>query len=286
MDMDLEKLNRTQIILLTLLVSFITSIATGIVTVSLLEQAPPGVTQTINRVVERTVERVVPSTGNEQIITKETTVVVKEEDLITKSIEGYKGSIVPIYQKNTLEDGKTVNVFVGWGSVASQSGILVTDSGVITDGKIYSIVAPDGKTLEAKIVSQDEDVGVAILQAVLPDPKYVLDAVTFGDADTLKLGQSVIAFGGKEKQAVSLGIISALTQTDVKEGTGTSTKKVIGFIESNATPFGGSKGGPLINIFGEVIGMSIGSDGTKFVSENLIASILSALPKEEVKKTQ
>ena len=76
--MDIEHLNRTQIILLTLLVSFVTSIATGIVTVTLLAQAPQGVTQTINRVVERTVERVVPDVSKNQIAaTKEVTVVVK-----------------------------------------------------------------------------------------------------------------------------------------------------------------------------------------------------------------
>ena len=80
----MEDLNKNQIILLTLLVSFITSIATGIVTVSLFEQAPQGVTRTINRVVERTVERVVP--GETTSIIKEVPVIVTEEELIVKAI--------------------------------------------------------------------------------------------------------------------------------------------------------------------------------------------------------
>src|SRR3989344_3153329 len=87
--MDLEQLSKTQIILLTLLVSFVTSIATGIVTVSLVNQAPPGITQTVNRIVERTVERVVPDvklTQGAAVVTTEKTVVVKEDDLIAEAI--------------------------------------------------------------------------------------------------------------------------------------------------------------------------------------------------------
>ena len=85
--MDIEHLTKMQIVLLTLLVSFVTSIATGIITVTLMNQVPPAVTQTLNRVVERTVERVVPDKSQgASVITKEVTIVVKEDDLITDSI--------------------------------------------------------------------------------------------------------------------------------------------------------------------------------------------------------
>jgi len=86
MAASMESLNKQQLILLALLVSFVTSIATGIVTVSLMDQAPAGVTQTINRVVEKTIERVVQAPAQPAaVVTKE--VIVTEQDLITAAIE-------------------------------------------------------------------------------------------------------------------------------------------------------------------------------------------------------
>jgi len=56
--MDIKELNKTQLILLTLLITFVVSIATGIVTVTLMQQMPKSATQTITNVIQRTIERV------------------------------------------------------------------------------------------------------------------------------------------------------------------------------------------------------------------------------------
>src|SRR3989344_6281491 len=128
--MDLEHLNRAQIILLTLLVSFVTSIATGIVTVTLLDQAPKGVTQTINRIVERTVERVVPEVSTSQVATvKETTIVVKEEDLITDSIAKNQGTLVRILARPVALPDVPSDV-VGVGIVLNTEGLVATARGI------------------------------------------------------------------------------------------------------------------------------------------------------------
>ena len=85
--MEIDKLNKNQIVLLTLLVSFVTSIATGIVTVTLIDQAPVGVTQTVNRVVERTIERVVPGETKTTTVIKEVPILITEEQLIADLVQ-------------------------------------------------------------------------------------------------------------------------------------------------------------------------------------------------------
>ncbi len=276
--MEIEKLNKTQIILLTLLTSFVTSIATGIVTVTLLEQAPPGVTQTINRVVERTIEKVIPSQGT-SVVTKETTVVVKEDDLIAKSIEKDSLSLARIFEKTLNKDGLPATVFVGWGVVLTEDGIIATDSGIIADLGDYIVSVSDEKSFEVKVLNQDEKLGVALIQAVTSDKKYSFTPATLGDADKLRLGQSVIVFGGNERQAVSIGIVSGLTPFEKKlEGT-TTTESFVGYVDSSIAPLGGARGGPLANIFGEIIGMNAGGIGTRFVSENILKEKLATLTK-------
>ena len=92
---NFDELNKHQLVLLTLLVSFVTSIATGIITYTLLQEAPVEVTQTINRVVERTIEKVTPSEGEPGTVVKEIQ-VVNEEDLVLESIDKIGKSVVRI----------------------------------------------------------------------------------------------------------------------------------------------------------------------------------------------
>lgn len=105
--MDIEKLTRSQIILLALLVSFVSSIASSIVTMTLLDQSPSeAVPQIVNRVVERTVERVVtpvPSESaakdtpqKERVVEK--TVVVREEELVPSAVAEARRYMVAVFR--------------------------------------------------------------------------------------------------------------------------------------------------------------------------------------------
>ena len=101
-SMDIEQLSKSQIVLLTLLVSFVTSIATGIVTVSLMEKAPPLIAQTVNRIVEHTVQTVVPAASGQAaatVVTQEKTIVVHESEQISKAVEKIAPSLVRLYAR-------------------------------------------------------------------------------------------------------------------------------------------------------------------------------------------
>jgi hypothetical protein len=87
--MDLQDLNKSQLILLAVLISFITSIATGITTVTLMQQAPSSFTVPVNRVIKQTVEKIQQVEGKTTV----QTVVVKEEDLVVDAIAKNKSAV-------------------------------------------------------------------------------------------------------------------------------------------------------------------------------------------------
>jgi hypothetical protein len=101
--MEINELNKKQLVLLTLLITFVVSIATGIVTVSLMQQMPKSVPQTINNVIQKTIERV-------------TTVevpVVNENDTTSNSNNVFFGDnnvVVPIYALDKLETQPIVEI--------------------------------------------------------------------------------------------------------------------------------------------------------------------------------
>lgn len=82
----MEDLNKKQLILLVILITFVISMSTSIITVSLLSESPSTVTQTVNRVVEKTIERVV-TPGEEIERRTEIKEIVIKEDAILESAE-------------------------------------------------------------------------------------------------------------------------------------------------------------------------------------------------------
>src|SRR3989338_2336359 len=253
--MDLEHLNKTQIVLLTLLVSFVTSIATGIFPFFLLAQAPPAVTQTINRIVERTVEKAVPTSSGGTTTVKETTVVVKEDDLITASIAKNAKSIVRIKKPVLLESGEIAERVVGLGVMLDAKGLIATDAGILNTAEKFTAITEDGTVFPLRVDSLNSSysTGLATLLEGGTTKGYAFTPVTLGDPKSLKLGQSVLSLSGVTRQSVSTGIVGSLI---TESGTATSTAAApVLFVDTSiigsVTP-----GSPLINIFGEVIGIS------------------------------
>ena len=257
--MDMEKLTKQQIVLVTLLVSFVTSIATGIVTVALMDQAPPGVTQTINRVVERTVERVVtpPATGNTAAVVTHETVVVKEDDKIVESVDKNKSSIVRIYTDTRNAENR---VFVGLGTVISKEGLIVTGDVFADIQGRYVVMTDDNKIYHVSVVeNKDTASRFYFLKVIQEDPKVpvVMSPVVLADSDKLKLGQTVIAWGGNSRNSVSTGIVSSLIDGEVKLPNATTTIKEIAGIMTNNLLSDSIPGGPLLNLYGEVVGIRV-----------------------------
>ncbi|HEC32930.1 MAG TPA: serine protease [Candidatus Kaiserbacteria bacterium] len=261
--MDIERLTKSQIVLLVLLVSFVTSIATGIVTVTLLEEAPPVVTQTINRIVEKTVERVVP--GNTQtatVIETKKTIVVNEEDLITTAIEKNKDKIVKIYRKTADKP-----IYVGVGVLVSKSGIVAaaTDASILNPNGVYIVILSNGEEAQGKVVKvkEESDKPTSLLKLTFTkEDKVVPRSIKYGDINSLKLGYTVLTLQEKERTSIALGIISGLDEKETKikapeeSGKESKTISVLQTIETNINSNKIEKGGILINLFGDVIGIS------------------------------
>jgi S1-C subfamily serine protease len=261
--MDLEKLNKQQVILVTLLVSFVTSIATGIVTVALMDQAPAGVTQTINRVVERTIEKVVTppeNTNSAAVITKET-IVVKEDDMIVEAVEKNKDSVVRIYS-NTEDSGDVAGrTFIGLGTIMSKDGLIVTGD-VFADVSGKYLVTQDNNKFYNVIILPKKETNQFYFLKVIQDKKNPVSfsPVIVSDSNNLKLGQTVIAWGGQAENSVSTGIISSLSQAPQNSTTATTTgSREITAINTNVSLSDSLSGGPLLNLFGEVVGIRISS---------------------------
>jgi hypothetical protein len=266
--MDLEQLTKHQIILLTLLVSFVTSIATGIVTVSLMQQAPAGVTKVVNQIVEHTVEKIVPQTqGASPGSVTEHTVVVKDDDLTAQSIATVQKGIIRITAKGS-------DALIARGLLTDASGTAVTDAAALkaSGATEFEAILPDGSRVPFTLATSTPTATTTPLAwgVVAVGTSTAFAPVKFADPSKLSLGQSVVRIGGVGNDTVGEGVIASFPAAT------SGTPQVLESSVSAATP-----GSVLITIFGEVIGITTG------VSSQLGADFytIPALPSTADQKT-
>jgi hypothetical protein len=253
--MDLKELNASQLVLLTLLVSFVTSIATGIVTVSLMEQAPPIVAQTVNRVVERTVERVVPaaqeaSAVNATPIVTEKTVVVKETDYIAAAIEKISPSVVRLFAITKDADGEDADIFLGLGVIASAEGMIYADNAAWPASSEVLIERSDGSRVSSVLVARDERTGVLTLAGATSTDDGPLNWRAAEFARATALGSPVVSVAGRSTMRVGHGIVSAMLDS--------GGESLIGFIDTSVPTGAIVYGSVVVDERGHVLGVSTG----------------------------
>ncbi len=173
-------------------------------------------------------------------------------DTFISIVKNTKAPVVNIHTTRILKNNTQNRGFrikgQGSGVVYNKKGIIVTNKHVIKDAGEIIITLYDGSEYKAEVVGTDERSGIAVLRIDAEN----LTPASFGNSDSLELGEMVLAIGNPLGlgQTVTSGIISAK---------GTSDLQITGFedfVQTDATINPDSYGGPLVNLNGEVVGIS------------------------------
>ena len=166
---------------------------------------------------------------------------------------------------------------LGSGFVIDADGIIITNNHVIADADEITVNFADGTKLVAELVGTDPKTDIAVLR-VKPDKP--LTAVSFGNSETARIGDWVMAIGNPFGLggSVTLGIVSAVGR-DISSG------PYDNFIQTDAAINRGNSGGPLFNMDGEVVGINTaiispsgGSIGIGFsIPANLASGVIDQL---------
>lgn len=163
------------------------------------------------------------------------------------------GIRIPVYRQKGVERQK---VGAGTGFLISANGYILTNRHVVSDETAsYTVLLADGTQKQASVVYRDSTQDIAIVKIAGSGYGYA----TFGNSDSLKLGQTVVAIGnalGEYNNSVSVGIISGLDRTIQASGSG-GTEELSHIIQTDAAINPGNSGGPLLNLSGQIVGVNV-----------------------------
>lgn len=201
-------------------------------------------------------------------------------------VKKVKPSVVGISSEFVIDSGFSylsgTSIGTGTGIVMSKDGYIITNAHVVVNSeygtkitaKKVTVVLSDQSEHEAEIIGADTKTDLAVLKI---DPAGIdLVPAEFGNSDELEEGELAVAIGnplGFELYgSTTCGIISALNRTI------TTDNDSLSLIQTDAAINPGNSGGPLINSFGQVIGIN----SNKIVSSQ-VEGIGFAIPINEAK---
>lgn len=162
----------------------------------------------------------------------------------------------------------------GTGIIITSDGYIVTNSHVIGDSKskyLYQVKDNKGKKYNAYVVGYDTRTDLAVLKISAKN----LTSVTFGKSSDLKVGDDIIAVGNPGgvnfQNSLTKGIVSA-KERSIDDGSVT-------YIQTDAAVNPGNSGGPMCNLYGQVVGIT-----TAKISSSVYEGMGFAIPSETIKE--
>ena len=139
----------------------------------------------------------------------------------------------------------------GSGVIITKDGYIVTNNHVIEGASIITVKTKAGQTFTAQLIGRDERTDLAVLKVSHDE---VLPAAEIGDSTALRVGDLAVAIGNPLQEelvsTLTVGYISAINRTMVID------ERQMTMLQTDAAINPGNSGGALINVYGQVIGIT------------------------------
>lgn len=243
--MNIEELSKSQLILLTILVNFVTSVATGILTVSLLDHAPPIVTQTVNHIVDHTIETVTQAPA--AVITSAP--APSNQDLVTAALGAANARFVGIYDPKV---GTTTAIAIGTYLPKTRAVATASQAALPKEALIQF---PDGSFVPASL--SRAGLGISIYGFADAAPLFKTSAPVLVASKDLKIGETALAIAADGSAAT--GIVSHVSSDGIR-----TTLPEVG------------AGSAAVDLAGNLIGIAAGGTPGLLISSDQIVALLTA----------
>ena len=207
---------------------------------------------------------------------------VTGKDLLTapEIYATYVGSTVGITTEITTTNvwGQPVSqAAAGSGFVITSDGYILTNYHVIEDADSIQVAFVDGTTYDATLVGGESENDIAVLKIDATG----LTPVIIGDSDNVKVGEQVVAIGnplGELTFSMTSGIVSAKDRSITMEN-----GNVMNMIQTDTAINNGNSGGPLFDMYGQVIGITSAKLSGSSSSQATIEGLGFAIPINDIK---
>ena len=193
------------------------------------------------------VENLVPSV----VSIASTTIVENRNQAMPRFPEGspFDDFFKEYYENERNSPSQRPMTGLGSGFIIDKSGIIVTNNHVIEGADEIAVILHNQKKFKAELLGRDPKADLAVLKI---DPgDNLLESVIWGNSDEIRVGDWSIAIGNPLGLGgtVTAGIISAISR-DIGNG------PYVKFLQTDASINRGNSGGPLFDVYGNVIGIN------------------------------